>query len=109
MTQADSVLSMPPLNTPIIDHPAPRIPTSQERADELLRRWRLARVAGVPAAVRAFLMADRALDPLDVLADLLGGGDFDHEILDPEAAARLILERLRDAGFTVVPTTEARS
>src|SRR5450755_4372320 len=91
MTQADSVLSMPPLNTPIIDHPAPRMPTSQERADELLRRWRLARVAGVPAAVRAFLMADRALDPLDVLADLLGGGDFDHEILDPEAAARLIL------------------
>ncbi len=26
----------------------PRIPTSQERADELLMRWRLARVAGIP-------------------------------------------------------------
>ena len=91
MIQADRMLSMPPINTPIIDHPAPRMPTSQERADELLRRWRLARVAGVPAADRAVLMADRDLDPLDVLADLLGGADFDHEILDPEAAARLII------------------
>lgn len=34
---------------------APRPPTSQERADELLMRWRLARVAGIPA--------DRRLDP----------------------------------------------
>jgi hypothetical protein len=47
----------------------------------------------------------RELDPLDVLIDLLGGADFDHEILDPEAAARLILERLRDAGFKIVPAT----
>jgi hypothetical protein len=29
--------------------PAPRLPTPQERADELLQRWRLARVAGIPA------------------------------------------------------------
>jgi hypothetical protein len=36
MTQADSVLSTPPLNTPTIDHPPPRAPTSQERADERL-------------------------------------------------------------------------
>jgi len=106
MTQADSVHSTPPINTSAIDYPPPRIPTSQERADELLRRWRLARVAGVPAAVRAFLMGNRELDPLDVLADLLGGGDFDHEIIDPEAAARLIIERLRDAGFTIVPTED---
>ncbi len=28
--------------------PAPRVPTPQERADELLQRWRLARVAGIP-------------------------------------------------------------
>ena len=47
----------------------------------------------------------RELDPRDVLIDLLGGADFDHEILDPEAAARLILERLRDAGFKIVPAT----
>ncbi len=44
----------------------------------------------------------RALDPRDVLVDLLGGADFDHEILDPEAAADLILERLADAGFCVI-------
>jgi hypothetical protein len=43
------------------------------------------------------------LTPLDVLIDLLGGADFDHEILDPEAAARIILERLLDAGFKIVP------
>jgi hypothetical protein len=35
--------------------------------------------------------------------DLLGGADFDHEILDSEAAADIILERLRDAGFKIVP------
>jgi hypothetical protein len=28
---------------------APRPPTPQERADELLQRWRLARTAGIPA------------------------------------------------------------
>ncbi len=42
------------------------------------------------------------LTPLDVLIDLLGGADFDHEILDPEAAARIILRCLRDAGFELV-------
>lgn len=57
MAQADRMLSMPPINTPIIDHPAPRMPTSQERADELLMRWRLARVAGIPT--------DRRLDRED--------------------------------------------
>jgi hypothetical protein len=30
----------------------PRPPTPQERADELLQRWRLARAAGVPAHLR---------------------------------------------------------
>lgn len=49
MTQAGSVLSTPPVNTS-----APRQPTPQERADELLMRWRLARAAGIPA--------DRRLD-----------------------------------------------
>jgi hypothetical protein len=29
--------------------PSPRPPTPQERADELLMRWRLARATGVPA------------------------------------------------------------
>jgi hypothetical protein len=51
----------------------------------------------------------RELHPLDVLIDLLGGAEFDHEILDPAAAARIILDRLRDAGFKVVPAREDRS
>lgn len=44
----------------------------------------------------------KELTPRAVLVDLLGGADFDHEILDPEAAADLILERLADAGFAIV-------
>ena len=43
------------------------------------------------------------LTPQAVLEDLLGGADFDHEILNPAAAAEIILERLRDAGFKIVP------
>jgi hypothetical protein len=109
MAQATACHSTPPTPASAIDHPPPRVPTSQERADELLRRWRLARVAGVPAAVRAFLMADRELTPRDVLADLLGSGDFPAEIFNPELEADLIIDRLRDAGFEIVPTTEARS
>jgi hypothetical protein len=52
MPTADSVLSTPPTDASAIDHPimlAPRVPSSQERADELLQRWRLARAAGIPA------------------------------------------------------------
>ena len=74
----------------------PRPLTSQERGDNILRRWRLSRAA----ALR--LIADK-LNPLDVLIDLLGGADFDHEIINPEAAARIILERLNDAGFEIRP------
>jgi hypothetical protein len=47
MTQADCVHS-----TPRAILPAPRPPTSQQRADELLMRWRLARAAGIPAHLR---------------------------------------------------------
>jgi len=123
MTQADSVHSTPRTNTSAIDPPIgaadcrclmclaegdnsphrrrqapPRPLTSQQRGDNLLMRWRLARAA-------AHRMAARELDPRDVLIDLLGGADFDHEILDPAEAARIILERLRDAGFEVVPAS----
>jgi hypothetical protein len=38
-----------------------------------------------------------------VLADLLGSGDFTSEIAHPQAAAEIILQRLADAGFAVVP------
>ena len=40
------------------------------------------------------------LDPIDVLADLLGEEGF--EIADTRLAAVLIVQRLRDAGFSVV-------
>jgi hypothetical protein len=45
----------------------------------------------------------RELSALDVLVDLLGSGEFDHEILDPVAAARIIIRGLEDAGFKIVP------
>jgi hypothetical protein len=41
--------------------------------------------------------AAKEMNPRDVLIDLLGGADFDHEILNPEEAADLIIERLRDS------------
>jgi hypothetical protein len=41
------------------------------------------------------------LTPKEVLADLLGEEPF--EIADPQIAALVILGRLRDAGFAVVP------
>jgi hypothetical protein len=41
-------------STTVPTGPPPRPPTPQERADELLMRWRLARAAGIPA--------DRRLD-----------------------------------------------
>ena len=43
------------------------------------------------------------LTPRHVLTDLFGGADFDHEILDPEHAADIVIERLRDAGFEIKP------
>jgi hypothetical protein len=55
------------------------------------------------------MTANRELRPEEVLIDLLGSGDFPAQVLDPEAAAWIILRRLFDAGFEVVPTTEARS
>jgi hypothetical protein len=54
------------------------------------------------------MSGDRELHPLDVLIDLLGGADFDHEILDPEASAKIIIERLLDAGFKIVPVAIGR-
>jgi hypothetical protein len=44
------------------------------------------------------------LTPLDVLADLLAEDPFD--LVDTDGGARLIIERLNDAGFEIVPTTQ---
>jgi hypothetical protein len=46
------------------------------------------------------------LTPRHVLVDLFGGADFDHEILDPERAADIVIERLADAGFKIVSAGE---
>ena len=48
----------------------------------------------------------RELSARDVLIDLFGGADFDHEILDPAAAADLVIQRLIDAGFKIVDAKE---
>jgi hypothetical protein len=53
-------------------------------------------------------MRGAELTPRHVLVDLFGGGDFDHEILDPEQAADLVIQRLRDAGFEITPQSETR-
>jgi hypothetical protein len=41
------------------------------------------------------------LTPNHVLVDLFGSGDFPAEILDPGAAAEIVLQRLTDAGFEI--------
>ena len=46
----------------------------------------------------------RELDPIDVLADLLGEDGF--EIADTRLAAVIILQRLRNSGFSIVAATE---
>ncbi len=43
------------------------------------------------------------LTPQAVLEDLLGSADFPVVIVDTRAAAQIILRRLEDAGFEVVP------
>jgi hypothetical protein len=43
------------------------------------------------------------LTPQHILADLFGSGDFPAEILDPEHAAEIVIQRLRDAGFEIKP------
>jgi hypothetical protein len=44
-----------------------------------------------------------ALTPKYVLVDLFGGGDFPAEIIDPEHAADVVIQRLIDAGFKIIP------
>jgi hypothetical protein len=48
------------------------------------------------------------LTPKHVLVDLFGGADFDHEILDPEHAAEIVIQRLNDAGFEIKPISVYR-
>ncbi len=41
------------------------------------------------------------LTPKHVLTDLFGSGDFPAEIIDPEHAAEIVIQRLNDAGFKI--------
>jgi hypothetical protein len=43
-----------------------------------------------------------ALSPKAILIDILGGGDFDHQILDAEAAASIIIDRLAQNGYIII-------
>jgi hypothetical protein len=43
------------------------------------------------------------LTPQYVIADLLGSADFPAEVLDPEHAVTIIIQRLLDAGFEIKP------
>jgi hypothetical protein len=43
------------------------------------------------------------LTPKHVLVDLFGSGDFPAEVLDPERAAEIVIQRLIDAGFEIIP------
>jgi hypothetical protein len=43
------------------------------------------------------------LTPQHVLADLFGSADFPAEILDPERAGEIVVQRLLDAGFEIKP------
>ena len=97
MTRADSVHSTPPLST---SNRPPRAPSSQERGEALLMRWRLERAAGIPAAYRLAddkPEEDRQLDPREILADI-----FEEELFpDPDALAVRVIDRLLDGGFAL--------
>jgi hypothetical protein len=48
-------------------------------------------------------MMGRELDPKVVLSDLFGSDDFPALVLDTEHAAEVVVQRLHDAGFEIVP------
>jgi hypothetical protein len=48
------------------------------------------------------------LTPQHVLVDLFGSADFPAEILDPEHAAEIVIQRLLDAGFEIVAQERAQ-
>jgi hypothetical protein len=48
------------------------------------------------------------LTPQHVLTDLFGSDDFPAEVLDPERAAEIVIQRLINAGFEIRPQSERR-
>jgi hypothetical protein len=57
---------------------------------------------------RSDAVMGRELDPKDVLSDLFDSADFPAEILDPEHAAEIVIQRLLDAGFKIEPARAMR-
>jgi hypothetical protein len=49
------------------------------------------------------------LTPQHVVADLFGSADFLAEVLDPERAAEIVIQRLIDAGFEIKPAERCRT
>ncbi len=43
------------------------------------------------------------ITPKHVLVDLFGSDDVPAEIIDPEHAAEIVIQRLNDAGFEIKP------
>jgi hypothetical protein len=111
MTQADRVHSTPPINTPIADDPVhaatetyrpafpPRAPTPQERGDELLMQWRLARAAGIPATNR--LDREGPAMPLIEISQ-------EAQIALAELSKRKARERLHRDGASSIPAMQRR-
>jgi hypothetical protein len=48
-------------------------------------------------------MTNRELDARDVLADLFGSVDFPAVVFDTVHAAAIVIQRLLDAGFEIIP------
>ena len=55
---------------------------------------------------RSDAVMGRELDPKDVLSDLFDSADFPAEILDPEHAAEIVIQRMVDVGFEIKPAAE---
>jgi hypothetical protein len=77
---------------------------AEGRHYQLRTTWRLRSRPSIRRCVMT-----RELDPRDVLADLFGSGDFPAEILAPEAAAEIVVQRLIDAGFQIKPAERCAS
>jgi hypothetical protein len=77
--------------------------TEQERARWSAVAGNTGRAKDAWEAFKRAPAAGAALHPREVLADLLGSGDFPADVLDPDGAAEIIIQRLIDAGFEIVP------
>jgi hypothetical protein len=50
----------------------------------------------------------RELFPWETVADLIGSDEFPAEVMDTEGAAKLIIQRLIDAGFVILAANDPR-